>query len=204
MAIQLQKGQKIDLTKGAAGLSKLLVGLGWDEAERSSGGGGGFFSNIFGGSGGSADIDCDASVIMVDNNGAKHEVVYFGHLRSSCGSVIHTGDNLTGAGDGDDEQIIVELNRIPPQVAKLIFVVNIYDCIRRKQDFGLIRNAFIRVDNADTGEVLAKYNLSEDYAGKTALVVGEIYRYQNEWKFGAIGQGTNDASISELVQRLTR
>lgn len=201
MAIQLQKGQKIDLTKGAAGLSKLLIGLGWDEAQKS---GGGFFSNMFGGSGGSADIDCDASVIMLKNDGSRHEVVYFGHLRSSCGSVVHTGDNLTGEGDGDDEQIIVELNRVPSEVSKLVFVVNIYDCVRRKQDFGLVRNAFIRVDNADTRQVLARYDLTEDYAGKTALIVGEIYRYQNEWKFGAIGQGTNDASISELVQRIAR
>jgi stress response protein SCP2 len=150
------------------------------------------------------DIDCDASVIMLDESGKirdKNHLIYYGNLKSVCGSVKHTGDNLTGDGDGDDEQILVDLSRIPSNVNKLVFVVNIYDCVRRKQDFGLIRNAFIRVVNQDTNQEIMKYNLSEDYAGMTTLLVGEIYRYNNDWKFAALGQGTRDDSLSKIVSK---
>lgn len=199
MGISLQKGQRVDLTKGNAGLSNILVGLGWDPVEKT---GGGLLGGLFGGKG--PDIDCDASVIMLDQNEKmtkKEDLVYFGNLRSQCGSVIHTGDNLTGDGDGDDEQIIVELGRVPAHIHKLVFVVNIYDCIRRKQDFGLIKNAFIRVVNGGNKQELIRFNLTENYAGKTTLVVGEIYRNGSEWKFAAIGEGTNEASLSEIVKR---
>ncbi|WP_129595845.1 TerD family protein [Anaerophilus nitritogenes] len=202
MAINLQKGQRIDLTKGNKGLSKLLIGLGWDPIEREKSGG--FLSGLFGGSSASADIDCDASVLMLDINGKlsrKQDLVYFGNLRSMCGSIIHTGDNLTGEGEGDDEQILVDLHLVPQEIHKLVFVVNIYDCIRRKQDFGLIQNAFIRVVNTDHQEELIRYNLTDNYAGKTTLIVGEIYRHNAEWKFAAIGEGTQDASLSEIVKK---
>lgn len=192
MAINLQKGQKVDLTKGNSGLSKLMVGLGWDAIKK------GFFG--FGGK----DVDCDASAIMLDANGKlarKEHVVYFGNLKSPDGSVTHSGDNVTGEGDGDDEKLIVELNKVPAEVAKIIFVVNIYDCINRKQDFGLIQNAYIRVVDGSSNQELLKYSLSDNYAGKTSLLTGEIYRHGTEWKFGALGEGIHDVSLSEILKR---
>ena len=200
MSISLQKGQRVDLTKGNAGLVKLLVGLGWDPVEKT---GGGLLGGLFGGSKG-PDVDCDASVIMLDGNNRmtkKEDLIYFGNLQSRCGSVRHTGDNLTGDGHGDDEQIIVELRRVPGNIHKLVFVVNIYDCIRRRQDFGMIKNAFIRIVNGENNQELIKYNLTDNYSGKTTLVVGEIYRSSGDWKFAAIGEGTQEASLSEIVKR---
>ena len=117
------------------------------------------------------------------------------------GSVRHCGDNLTGAGDGDDEQIIVELNRVPANYTKIVFTVTIYQARERKQQFGMIRNAFIRVVDADNGKELCKFNLSENYDGRTAMVFGEVYRHNGEWKFGAIGEPTNDNGIGEMVER---
>lgn len=201
MAINLTKGQRVDLTKGNPGLSKIIVGLGWDPVQ--SGGGGGFLGSLFGGGGGGANIDCDASVIMLGANDRlqnNKDVIYFGNLRSSDGSVQHSGDNLTGDGDGDDEQIIIDLNRVPASIQKLVFVVNIYDCVKRKQHFGMIRNAFIRVVNPGNNQELIHYNLTDDYSGKTCLVTGELYRHNNEWKFAAIGNGTNAAGLSEVVR----
>lgn len=201
MAINLQKGQRIDLTKGNDGLSKILVGLGWDPVRNK--GGGGFLTSLFGIGNSQANIDCDASVLMLDSNNKlykKENLIYFGNLRSLCGSVIHTGDNITGEGDGDDEKIIVDLKKIPSNIHKLVFVVNIYDCIKRRQDFGLIENAFIRVVDDSNNEMI-RYNLSNDYAGKTTLIVGEIYRNNEEWKFAAIGEGTNDSSLGEISRK---
>lgn len=131
MAINLQKGQRIDLTKGNPGLSKILVGLGWDPVQSS--GSGGFLGGLFGGGSSSANVDCDASVIMLGENDKlknNKDVIYFGNLRSNDGSVQHSGDNLTGDGDGDDEQISIDLSRVPAHIQKLVFVVNIYDCIK--------------------------------------------------------------------------
>jgi len=199
-AINLQKGQKIDLTKGNPGLSKIMVGLGWDEVSKPKSGG--LLSGFLGGK--PAAIDCDASAILLDAQNkltSKDRLVYFGNLQSADQSVKHSGDNLTGAGEGDDEQIQVELSKVPSAVQKIVFVVNIYDSAKRKQDFGLIANAFIRVVNPANGQELCRFNLTESYAGKTSLVVAEVYRHNNEWKFAAIGEGTNDASLSELVRR---
>ena len=116
---------------------------------------------------------------------------------------IHSGDNLTGDGDGDDEQVSIELSKIPTQVEKLVFIVNIYDATKRKQHFGMIRNAFIRVVNPSNNQELIKYNLTDDYSGKTSLIVGEIYRHGNEWKFAAVGTGTNAAGLSDVVRSYT-
>ena len=199
--INLQKGQKIDLTKGNAGLSKIQVGLGWDEVQKPKSGG--LLGGLFGG-GGSATVDCDSSAILLDANNkltSKDRLVYFGNLQSGDKSVKHSGDNLTGAGDGDDEQINIELSSVPSTVQKIVFVVNIYDCVKRKQDFGMIANAFIRIVNPVNGQEFCRFNLSESYAGKTSLLVAEVYRHNNEWKFAAIGEGTNDVSLSELVRR---
>lgn len=198
MSINLSKGQKIDLTKGNAGLSKLVIGLGWDAVKQTKG----FFNSMFGG--GNQDIDCDASVFMLDKDdklNGMDNLIYFGRLKSKCGAVIHQGDNRTGDGDGDDEQIIVELSKVNPEIHKLLFTVNIYDCLKRRQDFGMIQNAFIRVVNQANNTEILRYNLSENYAGKTALLVGEIYRNNGEWKFAAIGEGTNDSSLTALIQK---
>lgn len=198
LAINLQKGQRVDLTKGNPGLSKIMVGLGWDPVKS---GGGGLLGGLFGGGG--ANVDCDASVIMVGENDkirGNSDVIYFGNLKSSCGSVQHSGDNLTGAGDGDDEQVFVELNRVPSHVQKLVFVVNIYDCVKRKQHFGMIQNAFIRIVNPTNNQELIHYNLTDNYSGQTSLVVGELYRHGSDWKFAAVGTGTMAASLSEMVR----
>ncbi|WP_301107569.1 TerD family protein [Sporosarcina sp.] len=199
MAIVLQKGQRIDLTKGNPGLRKIVVGLGWDPIQKKAGG---LLGGLFGGGGG-ANMDIDASVIMLQDDRfvSNDNLIYFGNLKSKCRSVLHTGDNITGEGDGDDEQVIVELNKVPEKINKLIFVVNIYDCIKRKQDFGQVENAYIRVVNSASNEELLKFNLSENYSGSTSLTVAEIYRHGSEWKFGALGAGSTDPGLSEIVRR---
>ncbi|MEK4200407.1 TerD family protein [Cytobacillus sp. FSL K6-0265] len=201
MAISLQKGQRVDLTKGNPSLSKILVGLGWDPVKQKSGGG--LLAGLFGGGGGGVDIDCDASVIMLGDNDKlrnNKDVIYFGNLKSGDGSIQHTGDNLTGDGDGDDEQILIDLSRIPSHIHKLVFVVNIYDCVKRKQHFGMIQNAFIRIVNSNNRQELIHFNLTENYDGKTSLVAGEIYRHGQDWKFAAVGNGTQAASLSDIVR----
>lgn len=194
MSISLQKGQKVSLTKDNAGLSKIVVGLGWDEAPRARGG---FFAPQ------PQPIDCDASALMLKGGRlmANSDVVYFGNLRHSSGTVQHMGDNLTGEGEGDDEQIVIELARVPAEYDKIVIVVNIYQAYKRKQHFGMIRNAFIRLVDARTNREMCRYNLTEDYSGMTAMIFGEVYRYNGEWKFNAIGQGTGDGTISELAKR---
>lgn len=200
MGINLQKGQKIDLTKGGGGLRQVMVGLGWDEAQQR----GGFFAPK------PQPIDCDASAILCGANGklisnnTDESVVYFGNLRHYSGAVVHQGDNLTGEGDGDDEQIMVNISLIPPQVERVVFVVNIYDARTRKQHFGLIRNAFIRLVNMDNHTEICRYNLSENYNNMTGLVVGEIYKKNGEWKFNAIGQPVQEASRLDSIINLYR
>lgn len=208
MGINLQKGQKIDLTKGGGGgLHQVMVGLGWDEAPRTSHGG--LLGGLFGSQ--PEDIDCDASAILcgadgklADPNNINNSVVYFGNLKHASGAIVHQGDNLTGAGDGDDEQIMVNLPRIPSYVDKVVFVVNIYRARQRNQHFGMIRNAFIRLVDMDRGTEICKFNLSENYNNMTGLVVGEIYRKNGEWKFNAIGQPVQEASVLESLVNLYR
>jgi len=200
MAINLTKGQKVDLTKKGDSLDRIHVGLGWDPVSTKPSGGG-FFKKLL--SSGSVDIDCDASVIMLDANdkiSSKKNLIYFGNLKSACQSVQHMGDNLTGEGDGDDEVINVSLRSIPSDVHKLVFVVNIYDCVSRRQHFGMIQNAFIRIVDHQSKKELLKYQLTEDHADKTALIVGEIYRRDGEWKFNAVGAGTNDSNLQSIVK----
>lgn len=195
MSVNLQKGQKVDLTKGNAGLKRLVVGLGWDEAEQKRG---------FLGMKKKNDIDCDASALVCAENGKllnKSDIVYFGNLKHKTDAVVHLGDNLTGAGEGDDEQLIIELNKIPNNYGKIVFVVNIYKASERNQHFGMIKNAFIRIVDADTNKELCKYNLSENYDNMTAMIFGEVYRYKGEWKFSAIGQATQDETLGKLAER---
>lgn len=193
MSVSLQKGQKVSLTKDRAGLSRLLVGLGWDEVEQK----GGFFAKK------SQPIDCDASVIMLQGGKLQNnaDIVYYGNLQHRSGTVQHLGDNLTGAGEGDDEQIVIDLSRVPGEYDRIVVVVNIYHAVKRKQHFGMIKNAFIRVVDGRDGSEMCRYSLTDDYAGMTAMVFGEIYRHNGEWKFNAIGQGTNDPGLGELAAR---
>lgn len=191
MAISLAKGQKISLTKESSGLKNVKIGLGWDAVKK------GFFSR-------KKDIDCDASVIMLGANGKlkdNTDVVYYGNLRHKSGSVISQGDNRTGVGDGDDEQITVILDSVPQEYERLEFVVTIYEAKERQQNFGLIQNAYIRVVDADKNIEICRFALTDDYSGMTAMVFGEMYRQNNEWKFNAIGQGTWDGGISEMIKR---
>ncbi len=194
MSISLQKGQKVSLSKDNAGLSKIVVGLGWDEAPQKK-------TWLFGG--GNETIDCDASAIMLKGGklADKADLVYFGNLKHRSGSVQHMGDNLTGEGDGDDEQIVIDLDRVPAEYDKIVIVVNIYDAVKKKQDFGMIQNAFVRLVDSRNNTELLKYNLTDDYSQMTAIIFGEVYRHNGEWKFAAVGQGTSDPGLGQLAGR---
>lgn len=198
MSISLQKGQKVSLTKDNAGLNSVVVGLGWDEAKRS----GGLLGGLFGG-GQSSNIDCDASAFLLRGGRLvdKKDVVFFGNLTHPSKTVRHMGDNLTGAGEGDDEQIAIDLARVPAEYDRIVVVVNIYQAVQRRQHFGMIQNAFIRIVDTRNNQELCRYNLTENYSGMTAMIFGEIYRHNGEWKFNAIGQGTTDPGLGELVAR---
>ena len=195
MSVNLQKGQKVELRKDNGGsLRRVMVGLGWDEVKQKRG----FFAPK------PQDIDCDASAFLCMGGRltSNQDVVYFGNLRHGSGAVAHMGDNLTGAGEGDDEQILVDLSVLPGQYDKIVFVVNIYQAAQRRQHFGMIQNAFIRICDAETNQELCRYNLSENYDGMTAMIFGELYLYKGQWKFNAIGQPTRDNSISELADKM--
>ncbi|MDR0652202.1 MAG: TerD family protein [Synergistaceae bacterium] len=199
MSVNLQKGQKVDLTKGNAGLGKLMVGLGWDEAPQPKGG---LLSGILGG--GKQDIDCDAMAFLLGANGklsSSKDAVFFNNLNHPSGCVTHQGDNLTGAGEGDDEQILIDLISLPKQYERIVIAVSIYKANERRQHFGMIRNAFIRLVDVSTNKELYKYNLSDDYPDMTAMIFGEVYRHNGEWKFGAVGEGLRIWSVTDLCAR---
>ncbi|MBK8182503.1 MAG: TerD family protein [Candidatus Competibacteraceae bacterium] len=175
MAISLNKGGKLSLSKEAPDLKKVLIGLGWD-ARATDG----------------ADFDLDASAFLLDANGkvrSEADFIFYNQLKSTCGSVQHTGDNRTGAGEGDDEALLVDLGKVPTDVQKITFTVTIHDADQRRQNFGQVSNAFIRLVNAETNTEVARYDLAEDASTETAMIFGEIYRHGSEWKFGAVGQG---------------
>ncbi len=176
MAINLSKGQKVDLTKGNPGLKKIMVGLGWDVNAFDSG----------------FDFDLDAAAFMLGDNGkgpSEKEFIFYGNLTHQSEAVKHMGDNLTGEGDGDDEQIQIDLSKIPSNVSKIAFTVTIYDAEIRKQNFGQVSNSFIRIVDETTGSEIIRYDLGEDFSIETAVVVGELYKNKGEWKFNAIGSG---------------
>ena len=193
MSVKLQKGQKVSLSKEHAGLSRIIVGLGWDEVQQQRS----FFAPK------PQDIDCDAfALLLVDGKlASSQDIVYYGSLKHNSGSVVHMGDNLTGAGDGDDEQIVIDLNRVPAQYDRIVLAVNIYQAYERRQHFGMIQNAFIRLVDARNNNEMCIYNLTENYSNQTAMLFGEVYRYNGEWKFNAVGQGTTDGSISDFAKR---
>lgn len=202
MSISLQKGQRISLSKEAPGLSKIMCGLGWDVAERKSKSGGGFLG--FGGGGGQ-DFDLDATVLCLDANdrlASKKDIVYFGNLKHPSGAITHLGDNLTGEGEGDDEVILVDLSKIPTAISKLVFVVTIYQAVKRKQDFGQVENAFVRLVNQSGNKELARYNLSgNDYTQMTAMTLAEVYRHQGDWKMAAVGNGFQVEGLQDIVKQ---
>ena len=176
MAINLMKGQKVDLTKGNASLKTIVAGLGWDTNKYD----GGF------------DFDLDASAFLIGENGkviTQEDFIFYGNLIHKSGAVEHMGDNRTGEGEGDDEQIKVNLQQIPSNIQKVVFTVTIYEAEKRKQNFGQISNAYIRIINDDDNKELIRYDLGEDFSIETAIVVGEIYRHNGEWKFNAVGSG---------------
>lgn len=176
MPINLSKGQKVDLTKKNPGLKSIMVGLGWDVNAFDSG----------------ADFDLDAAAFMLGDNGkcpTEKEFIFYGNLTHPSEALKHMGDNLTGEGEGDDEQIFVDLSKIPSNVSKVAFTVTIYEAESRGQNFGQVSNSFIRIVDESTGQELIHYDLGEDFSIETAVVVGELYKYNGEWKFNAIGSG---------------
>ncbi|AOK18472.1 MULTISPECIES: TerD family protein [Burkholderia cepacia complex] len=175
MALTLQKGGNLSLSKEAPGLTRILVGLGWDP--RATDG---------------TEFDLDASAFLLGANGKVRgdaDFIFYNQLKSPDGSVEHTGDNRTGAGDGDDEVIKVDLSRVPADVDKVAFTVTIHDADARKQNFGQVSNSFIRIVNETNGAEVVRYDLAEDASVETAMIFAELYRHNNEWKFRAVGQG---------------
>ncbi len=175
MAISLNKGSRVNLEKEAPGLTRLHLGLGWDLRKTDGN-----------------DFDLDASVLMLDESDkaiGEEGFVFYNASKSGCGSVEHQGDNLTGAGDGDDEVITVDLKKIPANICKLLVAVTIHDAEARNQNFGMVDNAFIRIANQDNGEDVARYDLTEDYSSETSLIFAEIYKKDDQWRAVAKGDG---------------
>lgn len=176
MTVSLSKGQKVDLTKTNPGLTKVVVGLGWDTNKYDGGN----------------DFDLDSSVFLLGENGkvsTDSDFVFYNNTTGGNGAVVHTGDNRTGAGDGDDEQVKINLPAIPANIQRVAFTITIHEAEKRNQNFGQVANAYARIFNEETGEELIRYDLGEDFSIETALVVGELYRHNGEWKFSAIGSG---------------
>lgn len=183
MALNLVKGGNINLSKSDASLKNIIVGLGWDVRDSDQ--------EIF---------DLDASILMVAANGkARHErdLIFYNNKKSTCGAVNHTGDNRTGMGDGDDETIHLFLDKIPEDIEKLIIFVSIHEAEKLKQNFGQVLNAYVRLINKDTQEEVTRYDLSEteDTAIFTSMIFGELYRYQGDWKFKAVGRGVKGGLV---------
>lgn len=176
MPVCLQKGQKVSLTKENPGLNKVLVGIGWDVNQFDTG----------------RDFDLDSAAFLLTDSGKvskAEDFVFYGNLNHPSGAVCHLGDNLTGEGDGDDEQIKIELSKLPSNITKIAFTVTIYNATERNQNFGQVNNAFVRICNEQTGEEMLRYDLGEDFSIETAVVFGKLYKHNNEWKFNAIGSG---------------
>jgi tellurium resistance protein TerD len=175
MAISLQKGGNVNLSKEAPGLTKMTIGLGWDT--RATDGAG---------------FDLDGAVFLLNSSGkvrSDADFIFYNNLKSADGSIVHSGDNLTGAGEGDDETVNIDLTKVPADIDKIVVGVTIHEADTRRQNFGMVSKAFIRCVNADGGTEIARYDLSEDGSTEAAMVFGEVYRNGTDWKFRAIGQG---------------
>lgn len=176
MSINLSKGQKVDLTKTNPGLTKVMIGLGWDINKYD----------------GQKDFDLDSSVFLVEGTGKcgkEADFIFYNNLKGENDCVIHQGDNLTGAGEGDDEQILVDFSKVPERIEKIAITVTIHEADTRNQNFGQVSNSFVRVVNSDNQEEILRYDLGEDFSVETAIVVCELYKHNGEWKFSAIGSG---------------
>lgn len=187
MSISLSKGQKISLEKEAPGLKKIILGLGWDVKQGDSG----------------FDFDLDASCFMLGENGkivTDNHFIFYNNLKSPDGAVEHTGDNRTGDGEGDDEQIIVDFTKISKDVKKLVFVVTIHEADKRRQNFGQVTNSFIRIVNEEDNREIAKYDLGEDYSTETAMIMAEVYLHNGEWRMSAVGAGYNQG-LAAILKR---
>lgn len=186
MALTLSKGQNLSLTKTEPGLTNVLIGLGWDERQTDGN-----------------EFDLDASAFMLSSSGkvsGDADFIFYSQMKSACGSVEHTGDNRTGEGDGDDEALKVDLTKIPDAVQTIAITVTIHDFEARRQSFGQVSNAFIRVVNDKTNKEIVRYDLTEDYSTETAMVFGELYRNSGEWKFRAVGQGYSGGLAAMCAQ----
>ncbi len=175
MSISLSKGGNISLSKEAPGLTRILVGLGWDVRQTDG-----------------ADFDLDASAFLLNGTGkvrSDADFIFYNQLESTCKSVRHTGDNLTGEGDGDDESLEVDLSKVPAEVHRIAVAVTIHEGEARRQNFGMVSNAFVRVVDQVTGREITRYDLNEDASVETAMIFGEVYRHNADWKFRAVGQG---------------
>lgn len=183
MPVKLTKGGNISLKKEAPNLKRIMVGLGWDPIKK-----------MFGSS-----FDADASVICIDSNGRHESTVYYGRLSHSSGAIKHHGDNLTGDGDGDDERISIELDRVPANIDRLAIIINIYSAHSRHQDFSQVKNCFVRVVDEDTNKELVRYDVEGQYKGATGMFVADIYRHNGEWKIKALGEGVDASDISQMA-----
>ncbi len=187
MSVSIQKGERINLSKAAPGLTQVGIGLGWDVNATDTG----------------TAFDLDASVFMIGENGkipADEYFVFYNNLNSPDGSVKHLGDSLTGEGSGDDETLEIDLDKVNPDVKEVIFVVTIHEADKRRQNFGQVRNSFIRIYDKNTEAEVAKYDLEEDFSRETAVEFGRLYQKQGEWRFQAVGQGYN-AGLQSFVDR---
>lgn len=186
MTLTLSKGQNLSLTKTDPGLNKVLIGLGWDP--RATDG---------------AEFDLDASAFLLNASGKTRspaDFIFYNQMASGCGSVNHTGDNRDGEGEGDDEQLKVDLSMVPADVDKIAITVTIHDAEQRRQSFGQVANAFIRIVNDETQVEVVRFDLSEDHSTETAMIFGELYRHNGEWKFKAVGQGYNGGLSAMCAQ----
>ncbi len=208
MTIKLKKGERINLSKENRGLSKVLVGLGWDEnSSNSSNNPGCLFALLGGGSDSDDDFDCDAVAILLQNGKftKREDLVFYNNLKHRSDSVVHMGDNLTGntAGEkGDAEQIFVNLKSVPSEYDKIVLAVGIYRALPRHQHFGMIKNTYIRIVDENTKQEICRYNLTDNYPNATHVIFGELYRdNKNEWQFQAVGESTRDENVCQLASR---
>ena len=187
MAIKLTKGGRINLKKEAPELKEVLVGLGWDANPTDTGG----------------DFDLDVSVLMLDENGkslGEDYFIFYNNKTSPCGAVKHMGDNRTGSGEGDDEQVIVSIQKLDNKVGKIVFIASIYEAEKRKQNFGMVENAYIRLVNKESGEEIARYDLAEDFSTEISVDFGELYKKDGEWRFKAVGMGQKEG-LGEFLKQ---
>ncbi|MBQ1441076.1 MAG: TerD family protein [Clostridia bacterium] len=187
MAVNLRKGERVNLSSESNRVSGVIVGLGWDSAKE-----------------GSASVDCDASAIICGTDGKAYDVIYFGKMRGENDSVIYTGDSQTGEGNGDNERIYVNFTKLPQNIGKIVISANIYDAKAKRQHFGMINNAYVRVVNWKTSQEMCRFNLTDNYSGMTGIVAAEIFRTSAGWDFLPIGKAVQEASRLESIVRLYR